>query len=180
MATLPFCAMCIFYTASYYHEDNEPTSIKQTTPSPPHPNLIESTAYQRLAILHFCLLGGAVVITKIIGWFKTRTLLLILQFVLFVIDIYRYFAIREDGKKRVCKQRDTFLAFIFSLFVIVVTYYYTSSAYQYLKGVCKSYKEKTDASKGLLKDFDEDKLRLISRDNRDIIKDLRTGEWHKV
>ena len=97
-----------------------------------------------------------------------------------MIDIYRYFAIHEGGAKRICPKRDSLLGFIFYLFLIVVTYYYTSSAYQFLKGAFRARKKNSDAKKGLLKDFDEDKLRLISRDNRDIIKDLRTAEWHKV
>ena len=96
-------------------------------------------------------------------WPRLRIMLIILQLVIFAYDIYNYHAIFDStkDKSKICQKTDSLLTLIFYMFVVVVVGFYLSRTYKYLAHLYNHAKKKSEARKGLLGGFDEDKLRMI-------------------
>ena len=87
-------------------------------------------------------------------------------------DVYFFFDIENEAKrnnKQICKVKDSLLRTIFDIFVFGTGFYYWSLVCGYFREKVVE-KKKSELKEGLLKEFNEEGLRLVSRDNRDVIK----------
>lgn len=175
-ALTPCCTLVVFYTAGYYHQDAEQKTINDQLPVPNDPKLIEPTGLQRSAILNFTMFFTAILIAQILNLNKLDIVLKVLQFGVFCYDIFSYwnaFQLEKDGAK-ICKTKDSFLTVYFDAFVILVTLYYLAIAYHSIVEMFSHFKKVQKNKQGLLADFDEQMLRLITRENRQVIDQMRT------